>query len=383
MTEVPARILVVDDNRLNRLKLTRELEAQGHTISAAGDGREALEKLRTGPCDLVLLDILMPEMDGHQVLARMREDGQLRGIPVIVISAVEELDSVVKCIQMGAEDYLPKEFDPVLLRARIAACLEKKRLRDREAQLFAELQDNFKRLQELEALRDSLTGLIVHDLRTPLTGLLSGLLIMDGLGPLNEKQAQALTIAVRGGQTLLGMINDLLDISKMESGSMVLDRKTLSAVRVAENALGQLMSLATERGLTLAFNLPGEAPLLWADEEKLVRTLVNLLGNAIKFTPRGGSITLTARRDDGDGSVFFGVADTGEGIPPEAFGRIFEKFGQVESRQAGRMMSTGLGLTFCKMAVEAHGGRIWVESELGKGSVFSFTIPAPAAARHE
>ncbi len=380
MTESPARILVVDDNRLNRIKLTRELEGQGHTVSAAGDGREALQVLKTGPCDLVLLDILMPEMDGHQVLARMREDGQLRGIPVIVISAVEELDSVVRCIQMGAEDYLPKEFDPVLLRARIGACLEKKRLRDREAHLFAELQDNYKRLQKLEALRDSLTGLIVHDLRTPLTGLLSGLLIMDGLGPLNEKQTQALHIAVRGGRNLLGMINDLLDISKMESGSMVLDRNPLPVVQVVETAVSQLMPLATERGLTLASNLPDETALLCADEEKLVRILVNLLGNAIKFTPRGGSITVTVRRDVDEGSVLFGVADTGEGIPPEAFGKIFEKFGQVESRQGGRTMSTGLGLTFCRMAVEAHGGRIWVESELGKGSVFSFTIPGGTGA---
>ncbi len=116
-------------------------------------------------------------------------------------------------------------------------------------------------------------------------------------------------------------------------------------------------------------------PLLRADQDKLGRTLVNLLGNAIKFTRQGGVITLTARHDAPQREVIFSVSDTGEGIPKEAFERIFEKFGQVETRQGGRKMSTGLGLTFCKMTVEAHGGRIWVEGELGKGSTFSFTLP--------
>jgi two-component system, sensor histidine kinase and response regulator len=125
----------------------------------------------------------------------------------------------------------------------------------------------------------------------------------------------------------------------------------------------------------LAQEIVPDLPTLYADEEKLLRTLVNLLGNAIKFTPAGGAVTLSARPSDTERVLLLSVTDTGEGIPAEAFARIFEKFGQVESRQAGRRMSTGLGLTFCKMVVEAHGGRIWVESELGQGSTFSFTVP--------
>ena len=130
MNEGAGRILVVDDNRLNRIKLARNLEQQGHVVSLAENGVEALEKLGEDPFDLILLDILMPEMDGFQVLERMNEDSELRAIPVIVISAVEEMDSVIRCIEMGAEDHLPKPYDPVLLNARIGASLEKKRLRD-------------------------------------------------------------------------------------------------------------------------------------------------------------------------------------------------------------------------------------------------------------
>jgi two-component system cell cycle response regulator len=132
MISKPGHILVVDDQRTNRLKLSLGLKQQGHTVGEAENGRQALEKLRTEAFDLVLLDIMMPGMDGYQVLDTMKEDSTLRDVPVIVISAMDDLDSVVKGIQLGAEDYLPKMFDPVLLRARIGACLEKKRLRDQE-----------------------------------------------------------------------------------------------------------------------------------------------------------------------------------------------------------------------------------------------------------
>jgi DNA-binding response OmpR family regulator len=139
MTDKHGHLLVVDDNRMNRIKLARSLEQQGHTVALAENGQQALEMLRVQSFDLVLLDIMMPEMDGYQVLKHMKGDSALRDIPVIVISALDEMESVVRCIEMGAEDYLPKPFDPVLLKARIGACLEKKRLRDQELEYLQQV----------------------------------------------------------------------------------------------------------------------------------------------------------------------------------------------------------------------------------------------------
>jgi signal transduction histidine kinase len=243
----------------------------------------------------------------------------------------------------------------------------------RQTMVQLRLRRSLKQLQELEAMRDSLTHMIVHDLRTPLTSFLSGVQTLDVLGELNAEQQEVVALTVGGGETLLSMINDLLDVSKMEDGSLTLERSELCPGDLADRAVLQVGYLAREKGLALD-QQTADLPLFQGDEEKLVRTLVNLLGNAVKFTPAGGRVTVSVSAD-GDEAILFRVADTGEGIPKEAFSRIFEKFGQVETRKSGRRMSTGLGLTFCKMVVEAHGGRIWVESEPGQGSTFAFVIP--------
>jgi len=377
-SEESGLLLVVDDNEENRDVLARRLQKQGHWAVTASGGREALDALAEQPFDVVLLDIMMPDMDGYEVLSRIKSDPKTQRLPVIMISALDETDSVVRCIEMGAADYLPKPFNPTLLRARVGASLREKRARDRELRYTSELAESYRKLQELERLRDDLTYMIVHDLRTPLTSLLSGLQTVPLVGDMNEVQAEMIDIAVDGGQTLLGMINDLLDVEKMEQESVPLEKIPLTAAGLIGRATAQVAMLAQANGLTLAEEAALDLPPFPGDEDKLRRTLVNLLGNAIKFTPAGGTVTASAQASDV--AVLFSVRDTGEGIPPEAFDRIFEKFGQVENRKAGRKMSTGLGLTFCKLAVEAHGGIIWVESRPGLGSAFFFTIPrAPEA----
>jgi signal transduction histidine kinase len=371
----PGSILIVDDNDVNRDMLLRRLQRQGYVVEAAPDGAEALRMLDERAFDLVLLDILMPEIDGYQVLERLKANPDLRHIPVIMISALHEMDSVIRCIEIGAEDYLPKPFNPVLLKARVGACLEKKRLRDRERQLFAQVQENYQRLQQLEALRDSLTHMVIHDLRTPLTSLTFGLQLIERAGTLNDTQRQCLHMAMTGGQNLLTMINDLLDISKMEAGSLQLELTTLTAEGLIAAASQSVRELILVENQTLDTEIDADISPFLGDEDKLRRTLINLLSNAQKFTPRGGSIIIGVRLTFDKDALLFSVADTGEGIPRDSFDKIFEKFGQAETRRGGRKMSTGLGLTFCRMAVEAHGGKIWVESELGKGSKFFFTVP--------
>ena len=241
----------------------------------------------------------------------------------------------------------------------------------------------YEQMRALDKVKNDLTHMIVHDLRTPLTSLLGGLQTLEAVGQPREKgdiERELLDISIQGGETLLGMINDLLDISKMEAGAMQLERRELAAADVVEQAVQQVTALAAQQEMTIACECAAGLPRFGADEDKLRRTLVNLLGNAIKFTPVGGTITTSVRVSDGEEALLFSVRDTGEGVPTEDLDRIFEKFGQVENRKAGRKMSTGLGLTFCKMAVEAHGGRIWAESQMGQGSIFSFTIPLRFAA---
>jgi signal transduction histidine kinase/CheY-like chemotaxis protein len=252
---------------------------------------------------------------------------------------------------------------------------EQRRAREQEIAFTRELQESYQRLQEMEKLRDDLTHMIIHDLRTPLTSLIAGMQTLEVAGTLNEEQREVMQISQESGEILLGMINELLDVEKMESGTMTLDFAQISPVGLVARAVDQVSALAESKRLSLVQDIAPDLPPFEGDETKLLRTLVNLMGNAIKFTPPGGSVTVEASCCEEAQTVQFSVRDTGEGIPAEAFELIFEKFGQVKSRQAGRVMSTGLGLTFCKLAVEAHGGQIGVESTLGQGSRFCYSIP--------
>ena len=260
------------------------------------------------------------------------------------------------------------------------------------------LDQSYSQLQRMEEMRDSLTAMLVHDLRTPLTTMLGSLEMLndDSMGALEpELHKEVLTMSTQGGHRLLNLINELLDISKMEAGEMKLRLDTLKVEVAIQSAIKSVAALDTGERAKLLTEIAPDLPLVQADEEIITRVLINLIGNALKFTPRTGTVTvgvrlanpkkegmreainLTRESPLGEKSdvVLFSVRDTGEGIPKEDLGKIFDKFGQVESRKAGRKMSTGLGLTFCRLAVEAHGGHIWVESELGVGSTFLFTVP--------
>jgi two-component system, sensor histidine kinase and response regulator len=362
------RVLVVDDKEPNRVLLRDLLEAQGHQVTEAGDGEQAMDAVTATAPDVILLDVRLPKMDGFEVCRRLKADARTAPIPILLITALTDRRDRLTGIEAGANDFLTKPIDTQDVTLRVGNALYTKRLYD-------QLADNYQRLRALEALREDLTHMIVHDLRTPLTSVIAGMQTVEMSGELNPRQQNYLQLALIGGQTLLGMINDLLDISKMEDGSLRLQYQDLAATELVERALTEIEPLAQRKSLALVRDFPARSPILSGDEEKLRRTLVNLLGNAVRFTPRGGTITTSVRPGAGEQTAIFGVRDTGEGIPRAAFERIFEKFGQVEMGPAGQSLSTGLGLTFCKMVVEAHGGRIGVESELGRGSTFSFTIP--------
>ena len=238
-----------------------------------------------------------------------------------------------------------------------------------------ELQRKHERLEQLETLRDTLTGMIVHDMRTPLSSMLFGVQTVSFLGSVNAAQQECLNVFALGCKDSLAVINDLLDIGKIESGAFTLHRETADAEELVSLALTRVVMLANLKNLHLSAQVEDDLPPFLADHEKVGRLLGNLLGNAIKFAPPGGTVTCGAHLSQGERAIDFWVRDNGQGIPAEAFERIFEKFGQAEPRLGSRETSSGLGLSFCKLIVEAHGGGIRVESQTGQGSLFTATFP--------
>ncbi len=241
-----------------------------------------------------------------------------------------------------------------------------------------ELESTYDKLKHAEEARDGLTAMLVHDLRTPLTTLIGPLEMLhdEMLGPLEPTQKEMVGMGLGSGRRLLDLVNELLEVSKMEAGELQIRAESLNTEEVIEKAVSVVTLADFGNGAAIQREIEPGLPFLRADDDIITRVLINLIGNAQKFTPTTGDITVGAKRDTKiPDFVEIFVRDSGEGIPAESIGKVFDKFGQVESRKAGRKMSTGLGLTFCKLAVEAHGGKIWVESELGRGSTFFFTLP--------
>jgi signal transduction histidine kinase len=258
---------------------------------------------------------------------------------------------------------------------------ELERQADQIRRLNRDLERQNARLIELEQLRNDLVRMIVHDMRTPLAAVIASMRWVEreagaGLAP---PLAEANRVGRQSAEELLGMVNDLLDVARMEEGHLDLDPCAERVAVLAAAAREATRYLASDRHLEMGAEIPPGLPEVCVDRDKVIRVLVNLIANAIKFTPSGGRITVSARAVDAEW-IAVTVEDTGEGIPLQDQDRIFEKFGQVKARQGGRTMSTGLGLAFCKMAVEAHGGRIRVASRPGEGARFTFTLPVARAA---
>jgi signal transduction histidine kinase len=230
----------------------------------------------------------------------------------------------------------------------------------------------------LERMRDDLVHAMVHDLRNPLTSISGALSFLgDSLtDTLSSSEQQLWEIAQKSTEDMLNLVRAILEISQLESRQMPLDHTLVSLADLAADVLDSQLPLAAEKGLHLESDVPSDLPPAWADAAMIERVLQNLVGNAIKFTPAGGVIRVSAAADTTDRSkLFVSVSDTGPGIPPEIQDRLFQKF--VTGRQAGR--GSGLGLAFCKMAVEAHGERLWVESTSESGTTFTFSLPLPPA----
>ena len=280
-------ILVVDDTPANLQLLAGMLKERGYKARPVPSGKLALQAAKSDPPDLVLLDITMPEMDGYEVCQRLKADTALQEIPVIFISGLNETMDKVKAFTAGGVDYVTKPFQFEEVEARVRTHLELRRQK-------RELQEGYEKLRALEALRDSLVHMIVHDLRTPLNGIWGFLQLLETgeKGRLTEKGVKYLNRVMRSTMTLMDMISALLDVNKMEAGEMKLHLTDCEVICLAKEVLAKVESLKGSRQLVL--DAPAEPVTVLADAELLTRVLQNLLGNALKFTPDGGCLLYTS-----------------------------------------------------------------------------------------
>ncbi|MEZ0374450.1 MAG: response regulator [Candidatus Sericytochromatia bacterium] len=366
-TAPAADVLIVDDTPANLQVLSNVLKESGHKVRAVPNGVLALRAVESRPPDLILLDINMPEMDGYEVCRRLKASEDTQAIPIIFISALNETLDKVKAFEMGAADYITKPFQFEEVQALVSVQLKLLRLQRELLDKNQNLESSLERQRALEAQRENLIHMMVHDMRSPLSGMLGYLSLLEMFaGAWPPKHQQYLQRCQESTDSLIKMISTILDIHKMESGEMPLQKVCVDLGTVAGKAAQALGGLALNNPVEVQ---PEGEVSLEIDPDMIQRVIENLLGNALKFSPAGEPVLI--RIQSGNGMIRLGIVDKGPGIPPELHGRIFDKFGQVEARKH----STGLGLTFCKLAVEAHGGTIGLESVVGEGSTFWFELP--------
>ncbi|MBE2213002.1 MAG: hybrid sensor histidine kinase/response regulator, partial [Opitutaceae bacterium] len=328
----------------------------------APNGETALRAAQAVPPDLILLDITMPGMDGYEVCRQLKADTRLRDIPVLFISALTETEDKVRAFRAGGVDYVGKPFQLEEVEARVRTHLELRAQR-------LELEHHYARLRELEGLRDSLTHMVAHDMKSPLLAVQLSLDVLRFSLPKDDPDTTEILETARASlNAVVQMIAQMIDVSRLEAGSLPLERTRTDLNELVAEMLAKHRPLAARRQLASEASAPVIAEI---DADIIRRVLANLIGNAIKFTPPDGVVRVVACTVDSVARVE--VSDNGPGIAPELHATIFEKFGQVRDDRAH--LGTGLGLTFCKMAVEAHGGAIGVTSTPGAGSTFWFTLP--------
>jgi two-component system sensor histidine kinase/response regulator len=373
----PGRILIVDDVPANVRLLSGILKVQGFDVLGTNSGIEALEILdaitpeAVSSIDVILLDVMMPTMDGFEVCRRIRSNEATAHLPVVMVTALNDTADRVRSLEAGADDFLTKPVEEVEVVARVRSLIRAKR--DREA-----LEKSYRDLKASEELRHFLAEMLVHDLRTPLTTVLVSLdmLHTEMDKRLDETHLEVIRLCNRSAKHLLTLVNELLDISKLESSEMELQRTGLDARAIIEDAIGHLAGQIKHYNTGIIIEAEPDLPTVYVDEDLVRRVIVNLLGNALKFARHKEPIMVKVGLDCATpNNLLITVKDDGDGIEPEDQDRIFSKFGQAELGKARRRTSTGLGLTFCKLVVEAHGGCIWVESTPHKGSTFGISFP--------
>lgn len=364
--ELPT-ILLVDDDRRNRTLLRDYLEGTYRVVEAE-NGRRGLEILEHEPIDLVLLDVMMPELSGFDTCRLIRESSREGFLPVILLTALSEQEDRNAGLAAGADDFLTKPVDRRELLLRVRAFLK---MRQQEAMIHRQLAD----LRHLQALKDDLVSLIVHDVRNPLMGVQGFLeLLQRKLANTNQADVRhLLERATESSQRLREILEDMLNVRLLEAGELHLVRERLSLGTLAADAVATLEGAAKSQKVGLALTVEEEV-FVRVDRKLSRRCLENLLANAVKYSPSGDTIEMTVRCAEKGGAVE--IADRGPGIPDALKIEVFEKFGSVEAKRDTARRGYGLGLYLVRLVLAAHQGSVSVSDRDGGGSVFRIFLPS-------
>jgi len=371
MDKTKTSVLLIENNPDDTFFIQEMLsgadeEMTSFELTSFGRLSTGLDRLSEGGIDIILLDLSLPDSHGIDTFKSVYEVAAK--IPIVVLSGLDDKKLAMKAVQIGAQDYLVKgRVDGNSLVRAIHYAIVRKQAEET-------LKEANEELRKLDQLKSDFISIVSHELRTPIAIMQEGIsLCLDGVvGKITDEQGEVLTSTLDTVDRLARLVNDLLDISKIESGKFKLRRSSLDLNQIIKKEYENYEKLTKEKGIRLQMALP-EGPLkLYADEDKVTQIFKNLLSNAIRFTEAGGEITIKA--EEKDDAIVCGVCDTGTGISKEYIPKLFSKFEQFGKVDGHGYKGTGLGLAIVKGLVEEHEGSIWVESELGKGSEFWFTL---------
>lgn len=357
-------ILIVDDETLNRELIQAYLDGLAYTLVEASSGEQALAIVEQNPPDLILLDVMLPGMSGYETAERIKARTKDSFLPIIMLTALADQASRLRGLRSGADEFLTKPVDRNELLLRVGHLLA---LRAKEAAL---IQRNVE-LAELQRFRDEMSTLLVHDLKNPLSVMITNTEYVIELSATEPSdRLQALHDVRSAGRRALRIVANLLDVARMEAGSFQIRRAPTDVAALIEPLVRERSFMAELREIELRCAIDPQAVVV-ADRDILSRVVENVFDNAFRHTPAGGRIEVQGFSSIG--SIQLRIGNTGSPIPAEDRARIFERFAQPTGN-TGRM-NLGLGLYFCRLAAEAHGGRIWVEQTSELPTVFGLELP--------
>lgn len=370
-----SKILLVDDTEANLSLLTSFLDREGYGIITAPNGKEALQKAKDKNPDLIMLDIMMPEMNGYEVCKKLKADEITHRIPVIFWSSLTDIYNKLKAFQVGGVDYITKPFDKDEVLARIALHIRLKQFQEEKEERIKVLRERELELTKLNRQKDELMRIVSHDIKNPLTGIIGVVnVLLDSENIKQEEARQMLQMIESSSNELLDLVMEILDKNMLRREDQKLELKEVDIVEVLDEVISINAPNAKLKRIGLYLKANIESCTLRVDVRKIKQIFNNLVINALKFTPSKGRVSIQIDKTE-NSSILCKVTDTGIGIPEDIIGQLFSEDDDTTTVGTGGEIGTGLGLDLVQYFVELHNGKVWVESKVNVGTTFFIELP--------